>query len=209
MIDACSSSVPFGVIRISSSGQTLADQIYIYIPNQDQTTYITDLAVFIFVLFAPAGCISLGDIFPLFGWKFSNIGYSLLFDRCLLHLYSIRFCACIRTNTTHRYIFIIYRTKKQLGRFWLLKNVMYVSVSKYFKGKQPFYLDTLWSQEQPTQNKERFSSSPVQKHESNPKLNDTHSFFCSYFFYWFQDKAWCVTASRAWMWSMGKQRQGS
>jgi hypothetical protein len=44
------------------------------------------------------------------------------------------------------------RRQKQLGRFYLFKNVMYVSVSKYVKGKQLFYLDKIWLLQQPNQN---------------------------------------------------------
>jgi hypothetical protein len=55
----------------------------------------------------------------------------------------------------------------KVGRFCSFKNVMYASVSKYVTGKQPYMVTAAT---QPEHN--RISSSPVQKHESNPPLND-------------------------------------
>jgi hypothetical protein len=47
---------------------------------------------------------------------------------------------------------------------------MYASVSKYVTGKRPYMVT---SATQPEHN--RISSSPVQKHESNPTLNDNEA----------------------------------
>jgi hypothetical protein len=55
----------------------------------------------------------------------------------------------------------------KLGSFCSFKNVMYASISKYVTGKQPHMVT---SGTQPEHN--RISSSPVQKHKSNPALND-------------------------------------
>jgi hypothetical protein len=55
----------------------------------------------------------------------------------------------------------------KLGRFCSFKNVIYASISKYVTGKRPHMVTAAT---QPEHN--RISSSPVQKYESNPTLND-------------------------------------
>jgi hypothetical protein len=54
----------------------------------------------------------------------------------------------------------------KLGRFCSFKNAMHASVSKYITGKRPYMVTAAT---QPEHN--RISSSPFQKHESNPILN--------------------------------------
>jgi hypothetical protein len=59
----------------------------------------------------------------------------------------------------------------KLGRFFSFKKVMYASVWKYVTGKRPY---TVTEATQPEHN--RISSYPVQKHESNPTLNDNEAY---------------------------------
>jgi hypothetical protein len=56
-----------------------------------QTTYITDLAVSVFTLFEPTGCVSLGDYFLFLGGNFPTLGIHFLTtvanDSCIPFIY--------------------------------------------------------------------------------------------------------------------------